>query len=79
MTLIPGFHRLPPPFPLRSKDGGRRWRSCTSNLTVGQEKKHPKTRRLPELVRNIRMKPEHTHADGTPMTQKGPRRHKLYQ
>ncbi|WP_337625282.1 helix-turn-helix domain-containing protein, partial [Phocaeicola sp.] len=28
-------HRLPPPFPLRSKDGGRRWRSCTSNLTVG--------------------------------------------
>ncbi|MBV4137828.1 hypothetical protein, partial [Bacteroides thetaiotaomicron] len=23
------------PFPLRSKDGGRRWRSCTSNLTVG--------------------------------------------
>ncbi|OUP31329.1 hypothetical protein B5F25_11385, partial [Bacteroides sp. An19] len=35
MTLIPGFHRLPPPFSLRSKDGGRRWRSCTSNLTVG--------------------------------------------
>ncbi|WP_206423560.1 hypothetical protein, partial [Bacteroides sp. An19] len=31
----PGFHRLPPPFQLRSKDGGRRWRSCTSNLTVG--------------------------------------------
>ena len=39
MTLIPGFHRLPPPFPLRSKDGGRRWRSCTSNLTVGTEMK----------------------------------------
>ena len=28
------LHRPPPPFPLRSKDGGGRWRCCTSNLTV---------------------------------------------
>ena len=31
---MPDFHRPPPPFPLRSKDGGGRWRCCTSNLTV---------------------------------------------
>ena len=31
---MPDFHRPPPPFPLRSKNGGGRWRCCTSNLTV---------------------------------------------
>ena len=50
MTLIPGFHRLPPPFPLRSKDGGRRWRSCTSNLTVGEDFRETNFKKIQQLL-----------------------------